>query len=54
MYSVEITSRAERELRRLDRQTKNRITQTIMALADEPRPVSCLKVRSGRVASPYW
>ncbi|MGH9941344.1 MAG: type II toxin-antitoxin system RelE family toxin [Pyrinomonadaceae bacterium] len=46
MYKVEITSRAERELRRLDRQVKNRLTQAIMALADEPRPAGCLRVRS--------
>jgi mRNA interferase RelE/StbE len=46
MYSIEITSRAERELRRLDRQIKNRVTQTIMSLTKEPRPVGCLKVQS--------
>ena len=46
MYSIEITRRAERELRRLDRQVKNRITQTIMTLGNEPRPAGCLKVRS--------
>ena len=46
MYKVEITSRAERELRRMDRQVKNRLTQAIMALADEPRPAGCLRVRS--------
>ncbi len=46
MYSIEITRRAERELRRLDRQVKNRITKTILALANEPRPVGCLKVQS--------
>ncbi len=46
MYKVEITTRAERELRRLDRQVKNRLTQAIMALGDEPRPAGCLRVRS--------
>ena len=46
MYSVEITSRAERELRRLDRQVKNRVTQAIMDLANDPRPAACLKVQS--------
>lgn len=46
MYKVEITSRAERELRRLDRPVKNRVTQAIMALSGEPRPSGCLKVQS--------
>lgn len=46
MYSVEITSRAERDLRRLDRPTKNRLITAINALAHDPRPAGCLKVRS--------
>jgi len=46
MYSVSITSRAERDLRKLDRQIKNRITKSILALADNPHPAGCVKVQS--------
>lgn len=46
MYSVEITGRAERELRRLDRAVKNRVVESILALASNPRPPGCVKVRS--------
>ena len=46
MYKVSISSRAERELRRLDRPVKNRITVAILALTDDPRPAGCLKVQS--------
>ena len=46
MYSVTITSRAERELKRLDRPTKNRIVTAILTLGTDPRPAGCLKVKS--------
>lgn len=46
MYSVIISSRAERELKRLDRPIKNRIVTTILALGNDPRPPGCLKVKS--------
>lgn len=46
MYSVKITSRAEGELKRLDRPVKNRVVTAIQALASDPRPPGCLKVRS--------
>ena len=46
MYKILITSRAERELKRLDRPVKNRVVSAIMALASEPRPQGCLKVKS--------
>ena len=46
MYEVTITSRAERELKRLDRPIKNRIITAILALGSDPRPPGCLKVRS--------
>ena len=46
MYSVEITPHAERELRRLDRSTQNRILPIALALADNPRPYGCLKVKT--------
>jgi mRNA interferase RelE/StbE len=46
MYSVKITSRAEGELKQLDRSVKNRVVTAILALASDPRPPGCLKVRS--------
>jgi len=46
MYEVIITSHAERELKRLDRSTKNRIPPAALALADNPRPHGCLKVKA--------
>jgi mRNA interferase RelE/StbE len=46
MYNVSITTRAERELKRLDRPVKNRIVSVILKLGDDPRPSGCLKIRS--------
>jgi len=46
MFRVSITSRAERELKGLDRPVKNRIVSAISALASDPRPPGCLKVTS--------
>lgn len=46
MYRVIVTSRAERELRRLDRSTKNRIVSAALRLAEDPRPPGCLKVKT--------
>ena len=46
MYSIVITSSAEKDLRRLDRSIKNRVTVAILALADDPRPPGCIKVKS--------
>jgi mRNA interferase RelE/StbE len=46
MFRVGITSRAERELKRLDRQVKNRIVSAITTLASDPRPQGCLKVKA--------
>ena len=58
MYKINITSRAERELKRLDRPVKNRIVSAIMALASDPRPSGCLKVKSQegvwRIRSGDW
>ena len=45
MYSVVITPHAERDLRRLDRTTKNRILPVALGLADDPRPHGCLKIK---------
>jgi mRNA interferase RelE/StbE len=46
MYEVHITKRAERELKRIDRATKNRILTASVSLADDPRPPGCLKVKT--------
>jgi mRNA interferase RelE/StbE len=46
MFKISITSRAERELKRLDRPIKNRIVTALSALASDPRPPGCLKVKS--------
>ena len=46
MYSVKVTSRAEGELKRLDRPVKNRVVKAILALASDPRLPGCLKVKS--------
>jgi mRNA interferase RelE/StbE len=46
MYRVDITSRAERELKRLDRPIKNRIVSAILALGSDPRPAGVIKVKS--------
>ncbi len=45
MYKVIITSRAERELRHLDKAVKNRAVSAIYALAENPRPHGCLNVK---------
>ncbi len=45
MYNIHITSHAERNLKRLDRSTKSRISTTILTLAAVPRPTGCLKVK---------
>lgn len=46
MYSVRISSRAERDLRKLDRAIKNRIVKVVLTLESNPRPSGCLKVQS--------
>ncbi len=46
MYKVTITSRAERDLKRLDRSLKNRVVAAILALGSDPRPAGSIKVKS--------
>ena len=43
---IQINSRAERELKRLDRTTKNRIVKALLALIKDSRPPGCLKVKT--------
>jgi mRNA interferase RelE/StbE len=45
-YSVSLTSRARKETRRLDPQILRRIATAIDALAENPRPSGCLKVKT--------
>lgn len=44
-YSVLLTRPARKDLDRLDRQTLNRLAPQIDALASDPRPAGCLKVK---------
>lgn len=46
MFKISITSRAEKDLKRLERQTKNRVASAISGLAGEPRPIGCRKIQS--------
>lgn len=46
MYRVSITARAERDLKKLHREIKNRIARAVLALESNPRPPGCLKVQS--------
>lgn len=46
MYKVTITSRAERDLKRLDRTLKSRIVTATLALGSDPRPTGSVKVKS--------
>jgi len=46
MFRISITNRAEKNLKRLERSTKNRVITSISDLADEPRPAGCRKIQS--------
>ncbi|MDQ3634208.1 MAG: type II toxin-antitoxin system RelE/ParE family toxin [Acidobacteriota bacterium] len=46
MYKISIIIRAEKDIKKLERQTKNRVVKNIMDLAEEPCPVGCRKVLS--------
>jgi len=43
---VEISSRAERELKRLDKTTKTRIVKALLVLIKDPRPPGSIKVKT--------
>ena len=45
-YSVELSSRASRDTRRLDRQILIRISKAIDGLAENPRPSGCRRVQT--------
>jgi mRNA interferase RelE/StbE len=44
-YSLEIKQSAQRELDALDDALFNRVDRKILALADDPRPAGCKKLR---------
>ena len=44
-YSVELSATAERQIRRLDRSDQIRVLRAVAALASEPRPRGCRKLR---------
>lgn len=46
-YSISLTPRASKEIRKLERQTLSRISTAIDGLAENPRPHGCVKVRTG-------
>jgi len=46
MFKISITNRAEKDLKRLERSTKNRVITSISSLAEEPRPAGCRKIQS--------
>jgi mRNA interferase RelE/StbE len=43
---IYINSRAERELKRLDKTTKTHIVTALLAFIEDCRPLGCLKVRT--------
>lgn len=46
MYKITISNRAEKDLRRLERATKNRVISAISVLVEDPRPAGCRKIQS--------
>ena len=44
-YTVEVAPPAVKSLRSLDRTTRRRLTAAIDALADDPRPPGCAKMK---------
>jgi mRNA interferase RelE/StbE len=46
MFKISITSRAEKDIKRLERSMKNRVVAAISSLAKEARPTGCRKIQS--------
>ena len=46
MYKISIARRAEKDLKRMERNVKNRVVTAISSLKDEPRPLGCRKIQS--------
>lgn len=43
-YTVEVTTSAEKALRKLDKPVRRRVLAALDRLADEPRPNGCIKL----------
>jgi len=58
MYKITITRSAEKDLKKLDREIKNRLVNEILSLATDTRPHGCRKVLSEkhlwRIRSGDW
>ena len=46
MFKISITNRAEKDLKRLERSTKNRVVAAIFALTDDAHPTGSRKIQS--------
>lgn len=46
MYKVILSARIEKSLRSFERSLKNRILSALIALATDPRPPGCIKIKS--------
>ena len=44
VYTIEMSSAARRQLRKLDRPTQHKVAQRINSLADDPRPPGVVKL----------
>ena len=44
-YQVQITSTAERQLKRLSKTDQRRVVNVVCSLTDDPRPKGCRKLR---------
>jgi mRNA interferase RelE/StbE len=49
-HSIEFRKSAERDLRRLDSTTRQRVVRAIWQLAEDPRPSGCRKLVNARNA----
>lgn len=57
-YTVELTATAEKALRKLDKPIRRRVLAALDGLADNPRPVGCIKLTGSQVwrirAARHW
>lgn len=55
LYTIRITSRAERSLRKLSRDTGlvRRLDKRIRSLAENPRPSGCTKIKGTKYGNQY-
>ncbi|OLT28391.1 hypothetical protein BJF83_15295 [Nocardiopsis sp. CNR-923] len=48
-YRVEIDNEAIKQIKKLDRPIRERVLAAIEALADDPRPDGCVKLKPGKL-----